>query len=35
MQNLNAPLFIHIGRRIRVPQSRKIGRIKNITLENI
>lgn len=35
MRNVNAPLFIHIGRRMRGPQDRELGRIKNITLENI
>ena len=35
MKNVNAPLFIHLGKRMRGPQGREIGRIKNITLENI
>ncbi len=35
MRNVNAPLFIHIGRRMRGPEGRKIGQIKNVTLENI
>ncbi len=35
MKNVNAPLFIHIGRRMRGPEGRAIGKIKNITLENI
>ena len=35
MRNVNAPLFIHIGRRMRGPQGRELGRIKNITLKNI
>ena len=35
MKNVNAPLFIHIGKRMRGPQGREIGRIKNIMLENI
>ena len=35
MKNVNAPLFIHVGRRMRGPMGRAIGKIKNITLENI
>ena len=35
MVNVNAPIFIHIGRRMRGPQGREIGSIKNITFENI
>ena len=35
MRNVNAPLFIHIGRRMRGPKGRAIGKIKNVTLENI
>lgn len=35
MQNVNAPIFIHLGRRMRGPEGREIGRIRNITLENI
>lgn len=35
MQNVNAPIFIHVGKRMRGPVGRAIGKIKNITLENI
>lgn len=35
MRNVGAPLFIHIGKRMRGPAGRDIGRIRNITLENI
>lgn len=35
MQNVNAPIFVHVGRRMRGPAGRAIGKIKNITLENI
>lgn len=35
MRNVNAPLFIHVGKRMRGPQGRTIGKIKNVTLENI
>jgi len=35
MKNVNAPLFIHIGKRMRGPEGREIGQIKNVTLENI
>ena len=35
MQNVGAPLFVHVGRRMRGPEGRKVGAIKNVTLENI
>ena len=35
MTNVNAPLFIHIGARMRGPAGREIGAIRNVTLENI
>lgn len=35
MKNVNAPIFIHVGKRMRGPKGRKIGKIRNITLENI
>lgn len=35
MTNVNAPIFVHIGKRMRGPQGRTVGEIKNITLENI
>ena len=35
MQNVNAPLFIHVGKRMRGPEGRKIGKIKKVKLENI
>lgn len=35
MENVNAPIFIHVGKRMRGPEGREIGKIKNITLENI
>ena len=35
MKNVNAPIFIHVGKRMRGPEGRDIGRIRNITLENI
>ncbi len=35
MENVNAPLFIHIGRRMRGPKRREIGRIRNVTIENL
>lgn len=35
MRNVNAPIFIHVGKRMRGPKGRSIGKIKNITLENI
>ena len=35
IRNAGAPLFIHLGLRMRGPEGREIGRIRNITLENI
>ena len=35
MRNVNAPIFIHVGKRMRGPVGREIGKIKNVTLENI
>jgi polygalacturonase len=35
MRNVNAPIFVHVGRRMRGPEGRQIGKIKNVTLENI
>lgn len=35
MTNVNAPIFVHIGKRMRGPEGREIGKIRNITLENI
>ena len=35
MRNVNAPLFVHIGRRMRGPEGRELGWIRNLMLENI
>ena len=35
IRNAGAPLFILLGLRMRGPEGREIGRIRNITLENI
>ncbi len=35
IRNAGAPLFIHIGKRMRGPEGREIGQIKNVLLENI
>lgn len=35
MKNVNAPIFIHLGKRMRGPEGRDIGRIRNVTIENI
>lgn len=35
MVNVNAPLFVHVGRRMRGPEGRALGKIKNVTFENI
>ncbi len=35
MNNVNAPFFIHLGKRMRTPIEGRPGSIRNITLENI
>ncbi len=35
MWNVNAPLFVHLGKRLRGPKGTKIGEIKNILFDNI
>ena len=35
MTNVNAPIFIHIGKRMRGPAGRAVGKIRNVLLENI
>ena len=35
MVNVNAPLFIHIGKRMRGPEELEIGHIRNVTIENM
>lgn len=35
MRNVNAPLFVHVGKRMRGPQGLAVGKIKNVSLENI
>ncbi len=35
IRNAGAPIFIHLGQRMRGPQGREVGRIRNVTLENI
>ena len=35
MTNVNAPLFIHLGKRLRGPKGRGVGAIKNIYISNI
>ena len=35
MKNVDAPIFVHVGTRMRGPVGREVGEIKNITLENI
>ncbi|MBO5479922.1 MAG: hypothetical protein J6A63_01875 [Clostridia bacterium] len=35
MRNVNTPLFIHLGKRMRGPAGREIGEIKNVLIENV
>ena len=35
MVNVNVPFFIHLGKRMRGPKGRDIGRIRNIFIENV
>lgn len=35
MVNVNVPIFIHLGKRMRGPEGREIGRIRNVLIENV
>lgn len=35
MKNVAAPLFIHLGNRLRAPEGTKVGSINNVTIENV
>ncbi len=35
MTNVNAPIFIHVGKRMRGPKGLSIGSIENVLLENV
>ena len=35
MKNVNAPFFVHVGKRMRGPEGREIGKIRNVTFANI
>lgn len=35
MVNVNVPIFIHLGKRMRGPKGREIGRIRNVLIENV
>lgn len=35
MVNVNVPLFIHLGKRMRGPKGREIGKIRNVLIENV
>lgn len=35
MKNTNGLLFVHLGKRMRGPEGREVGEIRNVTLENI
>lgn len=35
MKNVGTPIFVYVGKRMRGPAGRDIGKIKNITFENI
>lgn len=35
MTNVQVPLFIHVGRRMRGPVGRAVGQIKNVKIENV
>ncbi|MBQ3554360.1 MAG: hypothetical protein IJA08_06740 [Clostridia bacterium] len=35
MKNTNGLLFVHLGQRMRGPEGREVGEIRNVTLENI
>lgn len=35
MKNVGTPLFVYVGKRMRGPKGRTVGKIKNITFENV
>ena len=35
MRNVNAPIFIHLGKRLRGPKGLKVGNISNIKIDNV
>ena len=35
MKNVAAPLFIHLGDRMRAPEGTEVGEINNVTIENV
>ncbi len=35
MQNVGSPIFVHVGRRLRAPEGTQVGKIRNISFENI
>ena len=35
MVNVNTPIFLHLGKRMRGPKGREIGRIRNVLIENV
>ena len=35
MSNVQSCIFIHVGKRMRGPECRKVGSIKNVTIENV
>ncbi len=35
MQNVGSPIFVHVGKRLRAPEGTKVGKIRNISFENI
>ena len=35
MVNVNVPIFIYLGKRMRGPKGREIGRIRNVLIENV
>ncbi len=35
MKNVGSPIFVHVGRRLRAPEGTQVGKISNITFEDI
>ena len=35
MKNVGTPIFVYLGKRMRGPEGRQVGKIKNITFENV
>ena len=35
MKNVQAPIFVHLSKRLRAPEGTKVGKIRNVIIENV